>query len=151
PDGPLHLDGIPGRIPSQHPHAARGRLGEAQQHEDGGGFARSVGPEKAEHFPFVDGQVQTRDRGVATVPLGQAARLDDRAALPAGGGQGRVRGRTLVLHVNHRGSSPHRRPYTRKVPSRPARAAATTPTPTDRKTRLNSSHVKISYAVFCLK
>src|SRR5436309_11712164 len=31
-------------------------------------------------------------------------------------------------------------------------SATSSPTPTDRKsTRLNSSHVKISYAVFCLK
>src|SRR5690606_41219642 len=35
---------------------------------------------------------------------------------------------------------------------RPRRAARGEPRPTDRKsTRLNSSHVKISYAVFCLK
>src|SRR5215208_8019003 len=35
---------------------------------------------------------------------------------------------------------------------RPRRRAARTPSPRDRKsTRLNSSHVAISYAVFCLK
>src|SRR5690606_39710903 len=37
-------------------------------------------------------------------------------------------------------------------PSPPAAALAAVPLRTDRKsTRLNSSHVKISYAVFCLK
>src|SRR6266496_5629657 len=43
----------------------------------------------------------------------------------------------------------------RSLPTRPGKASTSPPpanTPTDRKsTRLNSSHVEISYAVFCLK
>src|SRR6266702_1457852 len=48
-----------------------------------------------------------------------------------------------TLFRSGRGTSP--------APSREGRASST-PTPSDRKsTRLNSSHVAISYAVFCLK
>src|SRR5204862_7409499 len=54
-----------------------------------------------------------------------------------------------------RGWSPSGAGGTRRPPPVPARTPATTRrggTPRDRKsTRLNSSHVEISYAVFCLK
>src|SRR5690606_41826392 len=72
-------------------------------------------------------------------------------ALPISGAQGR-----LVPHRGHRpprrgGLLLHRRPvqghdHPRRLQRVPPRAGG------DRKsTRLNSSHVKISYAVFCLK
>src|SRR6266511_2768665 len=45
-----------------------------------------------------------------------------------------------------------RSPGAPPCPERPSRSSALHSTPGDRKsTRLNSSHVKISYAVFCLK
>src|SRR5690606_39938738 len=50
-------------------------------------------------------------------------------------------------------AAPTRRPSSSRSWSAPASARTTSiPAPADRKsTRLNSSHVKISYAVFCLK
>src|SRR5690349_24160976 len=43
-------------------------------------------------------------------------------------------------------------PTTMSAPARPARGSSRRWPPRDRKsTRLNSSHVEISYAVFCLK
>ena len=41
--------------------AAGGRLEQAAQHADGGGFARAIGPEEAEDFAFGDGEIEMVD------------------------------------------------------------------------------------------
>src|SRR5690606_40366374 len=64
---------------------------------------------------------------------------------PQGASRVRASHRESVQRLPH-GRTPHARGRCR-LPSSPSRRAAA-----DRKsTRLNSSHVKISYAVFCLK
>src|SRR6266496_640050 len=87
------------------------------------------------------------------VPQGLVAR-------PRGAGRS---GRALSLALRERdspGRPPHyarrprdlrRRPRGGSRRRRPAAAGAAAPPPDRKSTRLNSSHVEISYAVFCLK
>src|SRR5436309_6019591 len=59
---------------------------------------------------------------------------------------------TTLFRSASRRSSPRRRSTPSPPPPRPACARKFSGSSGDRKsTRLNSSHVKISYAVFCLK
>src|SRR3989442_7732446 len=81
-------------------------------------------------------------------------------ALPIFGGRGGVE-RDRVIHGRHRGriheagrrsGGGNRDRHGGRVDERPARAGDRDRIRADRKsTRLNSSHVRISYAVFCLK
>ena len=58
--------------------AARRRLGQAQQHQRGGGLARAVGAEQAEDLALLHAQFQFIHGGDAAVALGQAPGFDDR-------------------------------------------------------------------------
>src|SRR4051794_5059013 len=55
-----------------------GLLGEAQHHEDGGGFAGAVGAEQPEHLAFFYREVQSVDGNRLAVALGDAFERDDR-------------------------------------------------------------------------
>src|SRR5690606_39298584 len=80
-----------------------------------------------------------QERGPGHVP-GQAARPQQRGALRTGAGRGGG------------GAAGGGQPAAARACQRRVRAALPAQVRTDRKsTRLNSSHVKISYAVFCLK
>src|SRR5205807_2781522 len=61
-----------------------------------------------------------------------------------------VRGSLLRPHRSRRGSPRRLRPVGRHVRV-PAQALLGVPQPDRKSTRLNSSHLVISYAVFCLK
>src|SRR5207302_10250462 len=86
----------------------------------------------------------------------------DGGRFPAGSSSGLRRrdAASTARHAAHRIDPPRARPrrrQARQADAEPARSRAQAPAPArprpeDRKsTRLNSSHVKISYAVFCLK
>src|SRR6185437_7402466 len=69
----------PGIAPEDADGAAAG-LGEAEQHQDRRRLPRPVGTEEAEHFAFLDSEVDAVDRNLPAVAFGEAARLDDHRA-----------------------------------------------------------------------
>src|SRR5690606_39498688 len=73
------------------------------------------------------------------VPRHRRPRQPDADLLPA----------RLHRRLHHRLATHHQRPA--RQPPPPLQLRRTNQTPDRKSTRLNSSHVKISYAVFCLK
>ena len=98
-DMSLDVERVTQRVEPEHLGRAAGGLGEAEEHEDGRGLARTVGAEEAEHLALVDVQVQGADgeSRVLLVPLLQPPGPDDHRC--AGHG--------------------HRLPYRRKTRNRP--------------------------------
>src|SRR5690606_7221921 len=92
------------RVLAHQAHRAGARLGQPHEHKDGGGLARPVRPEQAQHLAFFHTEVDAVDHFPALVDLGEAAGLDDGGA--------------------------HLLPYLRTARTRMSAATAMTPTPT---------------------
>src|SRR5262249_21190540 len=99
----LHRERLAFRIVSEHSRLAGRNVGEAEQHQDGGGFAGAIRTEQPEDLARRDGERHAVDRGRATVALDEIARLDD----------GRV----------------HRRPNRATAPTMTSKATPMMPTP----------------------
>src|SRR5690606_40686245 len=89
----------------------------------------------------------------ATSALGfHTLSLHDALPISAGAAAGRELRPRIGAASRHRDATPDRLRRRRRSPELPAPGAERAAGALDRKsTRLNSSHVKISYAVFCLK
>ena len=74
----LDAQRLAGRVEAHDADDAPGRLGQAEQHQDGRRLAGAVGPEQAEHLAGPDREVERLDGGEVAVLLGQAAGDDDR-------------------------------------------------------------------------
>ncbi len=124
-DPPLDLARLPGGIEAHDLGLAVGRLGEAEQHEDGRGLAGPVLAEEPEDLARVDREVEVVDRGQRPVLLRQPPRPDDRGGTVRGGR------RLGAFRLDEwRGLRPaHRRPNRRKVHSSPIRTMAMSPIP----------------------
>ena len=107
-DAPLDRQRLAHRIVPHHPRLAAADLGEAEQHQDGGGLAGAIRPEQAENLARRDGKRHAVDRGRIAVVLGEAVRLDDG-----------------VVH----GWVAHRRPNRVTAPTMISNAAPIMPTP----------------------
>ena len=68
-DMSLDLERIAQRVEAEHLRRAAGGLGQAEQHQDGRGLARTVGAEETEHLALVDVQVQRTDGDLVVVAL----------------------------------------------------------------------------------
>jgi hypothetical protein len=75
-DGALGRQGLGFDIVAAHPHPAGGRRQKARDHLHGGGFAGAVRPQKAQHFAFLDLEVDSRDSFDGTEALGQFVYFD---------------------------------------------------------------------------
>ena len=60
-DVPLDLERVARRVEAEDLGRAAGRLGQAEQHQDGRRLARAVGTEEAEHLALADVQVERAD------------------------------------------------------------------------------------------
>ena len=129
-DPALDLPGLPGRVETHHAGLARGRLGQAEQHQDRGRLAGAVLPEQTEDLARVDREVKFADRGQLPVFLGQAARPDDRFG-PIRVDRGRFEDRRRGSRLGFGGCDDlaHRRPKRRKTSHRPMRMIAIRPIP----------------------
>src|SRR5262249_43598137 len=70
-------DGVGPRIAAEHRSLSAVGLEQAEEHPDGGGLARAVGPEEAVDLPAADCQVQSVERAGLAESLRQPGRLDD--------------------------------------------------------------------------
>jgi hypothetical protein len=102
-DAALDLERLAQRIEARDAGAPRCRLGQAEQHQDGGGLAGAVRAEQSEHFALFDRKVEMIDRDRPAIGLGELLGNDDRVA--------------------------HRRPNLPTAPTRTRSAAPMTPTP----------------------
>ena len=117
-DPALDLARLPGGVEAHDRGFAGGRLGQAEEHQDGRRLARAVLAEQPEDLARVDLEVEPVDRGERAVLLGQAARPDDRLGPVGWPRRWRVGGRRSV--ASRRGlDAAHRRPNRRKVSHRP--------------------------------
>src|SRR5690606_26141753 len=62
---------------AEHAHAPGRDVGEAEQHQDGGGLARAVRAEQAEDLAATDVEIDGVDGRDAAVTLGETAGFDD--------------------------------------------------------------------------
>jgi len=76
----LDLYGVSGAVHAGDGGASGGGLGQAQQHQRGGGLACTVGSQQAEHLALPHGQVQVVHRGQCPVALRQRLGFNDRAS-----------------------------------------------------------------------
>src|SRR6185437_13357023 len=109
-DAALHLQGLAHRVEAADIDGALIRLGEAQQHEDGGRLAGAVGAQQAENLAALDREIDAVDRGDAAVEFLQPP--------------GRYDG------VGHAAPPPQRRPKRATAPTAISKAMATMATPT---------------------
>ena len=79
-DVPLDVVGVGGHGLAEDFHPALVVFEQGQDAVDGGGFARSVGAEKAEDFPFGDLQAEMIQRHQIAVPFDQIFHLNDHSA-----------------------------------------------------------------------
>ena len=133
-DPTLDLARLPGRVQTHDRGLAVGRLGQAEEHQDGRGLARAVLAEQAEDLARVDLQVQAVDGRERAVSLGQLARPDDRLGpLVAGVGGGCGRGWRGVEGWSL--DAAHRRPNRRNVSHSPTSTMTIRPIPTAPQSR----------------
>jgi hypothetical protein len=75
-DRAAYLARLPEHVPARHARPALVGVRERGEHLDGGGLARAVGAEQAEHCALLDGKGQTVERADVAVVLGEALCLD---------------------------------------------------------------------------
>jgi len=75
-DAPLHFQGIVDDVESGNAGGSAGRLDHPREDLDGGGLARPVGSEEAEHFAGCDRKVEPRHRDLLPVVLAEGLGLD---------------------------------------------------------------------------
>src|SRR2546430_6627577 len=77
PAPPLDRQRLPHRIVPEHPRLTGRYVGQAQQHQDGGGLAGAVRAQEPEDLAAPDGERHVVDGGRTPVALGEILRLDD--------------------------------------------------------------------------
>src|SRR5690606_34166443 len=91
----------PGDVAPVHADAAGGRLGETDDHVEGGGLARATGSEQRDELPWLDGEADVVHCGRlgGPVPLAEVHQLDPATA---GADLRRLRGRVQLVRGSHR-------------------------------------------------
>ena len=76
-DAPLHVLRLAAHVEAEHARPARGGGEQAAEHADGGGLARAVAAQQAEHLAFPHGEAEVVDGGEGAEALDQPVDLDD--------------------------------------------------------------------------